>query len=606
MKLVNNKLNFLQNIETPSVFPFPYTPEEFSEKEKKILLKFFTNWDKPIFAIHNLPDEVIGAMFSRYSRTAKSVRRLFLDEFWDLQKKVSIKEGTEKAKASERTTNFYKRVFAEYGDDSVIQMGSVHIAFEYVSQLTVKAIEDTRVSAAYIEKSTRYVDFGNKAGVRYLYIDVPEIKNSDYYDEYLEWNEKAFNFYKDSYQSVFEYFRNKYPLKEQLFINPATGGVVQYRKIKDSGEKELAEKAYERALKARTFDSIRLFLPLTVVSNLGAHFSGQAAENVINKMISSDLAEVKLAGIMAYQELVKITPNFLLHIDHKYGEMQRKYKNEIKLKSREFALNLQERINNEKEKGSVKIIDWESNADVKIASQIIFTSNTKGLSKSEIVKWAEKTKKEELKSGRAGFFSPTLLKVIQNSLPKRTEPGFNRRHKLSRAFEHVYVEIEFLEDYGVYKDLQRNRMSSTERGVYLADKVKIPKEFKDKNLKGVLRNYKELAATTKKLQEKINSRGDNNLKGASEYIMLHGNLVRFNVKANLRQWVFFAELRTIEGGHPSYRTAMQKAAKLIIQKYPFMKKLFAHVNWTKDTGLGRLRAEIKTQEKLSKIIDTRI
>jgi hypothetical protein len=87
----------------------------------------------------------------------------------------------------------------------------------------------------------------------------------------------------------------------------------------------------------------------------------------------------------------------------------------------------------------------------------------------------------------------------------------------------------------------------------------------------------------------------------SEYITILGNILRFNVRANIRQWIFFAELRTIAGGHPSYRDCMQKAVRLIIRKLPYLESLFAKVDWTPDYGLGRLKAEVFTQEALSKI-----
>ncbi|MDO8340589.1 MAG: hypothetical protein Q7T59_01300, partial [Candidatus Woesebacteria bacterium] len=100
---------FNKNLNIPKKFPFPYKPELFTKKEKIILLNFFTNINKPVFAIHNLPQEVIGAMFSRYSRSDKSVRRLFLDEFWD-SSLTSIKLNQEKlSKAKERTNIFYKK-----------------------------------------------------------------------------------------------------------------------------------------------------------------------------------------------------------------------------------------------------------------------------------------------------------------------------------------------------------------------------------------------------------------------------------------------------------------------------------------------------------------
>ena len=53
---------------------------EFTTEEQKRLIGFFTNLERPIFGL-KLPQEVAGALFSRYSRSSKSLRRTFLDEF---------------------------------------------------------------------------------------------------------------------------------------------------------------------------------------------------------------------------------------------------------------------------------------------------------------------------------------------------------------------------------------------------------------------------------------------------------------------------------------------------------------------------------------------
>ena len=58
-----------------------YVAEEFTEVEASILRKYFTNLEGPVFALVNLPEVVKGALFARYSRSSKSLRRLFLDEF---------------------------------------------------------------------------------------------------------------------------------------------------------------------------------------------------------------------------------------------------------------------------------------------------------------------------------------------------------------------------------------------------------------------------------------------------------------------------------------------------------------------------------------------
>ena len=61
---------------------FKFYCENFTKAEKKILLKFFTNYDLPVFCLINMPEVVKGALFARYSRSEKSLRRLFLDEFY--------------------------------------------------------------------------------------------------------------------------------------------------------------------------------------------------------------------------------------------------------------------------------------------------------------------------------------------------------------------------------------------------------------------------------------------------------------------------------------------------------------------------------------------
>ena len=58
-----------------------YSAEQFDSEEEDILRRYFTNLDRPVFALVNLPEVVKGALFARYSRSSKSLRRLFLDEF---------------------------------------------------------------------------------------------------------------------------------------------------------------------------------------------------------------------------------------------------------------------------------------------------------------------------------------------------------------------------------------------------------------------------------------------------------------------------------------------------------------------------------------------
>ena len=134
-----------------------YPQESFSTDECRRLEPHFTNLDKPVFCIVDLPEVVKGALFARYSRYPGTLRRLFLDEF------ATEGDGgdTGGAVGAERAERLYERVFIEYGDDSVAQVGGAHLACEWASNVLTKVLQRGRL-AAYLEQSTRYIAYDRK------------------------------------------------------------------------------------------------------------------------------------------------------------------------------------------------------------------------------------------------------------------------------------------------------------------------------------------------------------------------------------------------------------------------------------------------------------
>lgn len=141
---------------------------KFTQEEKGILSKYFSNIHDNVFALKNLPEVVKGALFARYSRTHKPMRRLFLDEFYndDFRQIELIENDTARASA------LYEKAFNQFGDDSIAQLGGAHIGIEGLSIYAAKLLQRSRV-ASYLESSTRYMPF-----------------NGGVYDEYLgDWYE---------------------------------------------------------------------------------------------------------------------------------------------------------------------------------------------------------------------------------------------------------------------------------------------------------------------------------------------------------------------------------------------------------------------------------
>src|SRR2546427_6348684 len=141
--------------------------ESFTAEEREALAPHFTNLDAPVFALVNLPEVVKGALFARYSQSSKSLRRVFLDEFvGDLD--ISGDLTVDATVGLRRAEELYDRVFMEYGDDSVAQLGGVHLACEQSSNLLTKVLEWGRLMS-YLEQSTRYIAYDTRLEGRYRY-----------------------------------------------------------------------------------------------------------------------------------------------------------------------------------------------------------------------------------------------------------------------------------------------------------------------------------------------------------------------------------------------------------------------------------------------------
>src|SRR5919202_956493 len=160
-----------------------YAVESFTPDEAEILQRHFTNLDRPVFALVNLPEVVKGALFARYSRTHKSLRRLFLDEFAD-EVDAGSDGPDETTVGLGRAEKLYDKVFLEYGDDSVAQLGGVHLACEQASNVLTKVLAWGRLMA-YLEQSTRYIAYDTRLDGRYRYWRDPAVLDSKLGTRYI-------------------------------------------------------------------------------------------------------------------------------------------------------------------------------------------------------------------------------------------------------------------------------------------------------------------------------------------------------------------------------------------------------------------------------------
>src|SRR5262245_31849631 len=248
--------------------PMLYAPETFTDDEADRLRPYFTNLDGPVFALTNLPEVVKGALFARYSRSDKSLRRLFLDEFvgdLDLTGDLTV-DATVGLKRAEE---LYARVFLEYGDDSVAQLGGVHLACEQASNLLTKVLEWGRLMA-YLEQSTRYIPYDSRLGGRYRYYRPPEILESRVGARYVADMDRLFDTYRALQPAMVDWARERYPKQ------PTDSDFV-----------------YKQTLKAKGCDAVRGILPAATLSNVGIYGTGQGYEALLLRMRAHPLPEAR-------------------------------------------------------------------------------------------------------------------------------------------------------------------------------------------------------------------------------------------------------------------------------------------------------------------------
>ena len=268
-----------------------YPMEQFTDDEEAILRPYFTNLDRPVFGVVNLPEVVKGALFARYSRSPKSLRRLFLDEFvadLDLTGDLTVDADVGLKRAEE----LYERIFLEYGDDSVAQLGGVHLACEQASNVLTKILEWGRVMS-YMEQSTRYIPYDGKLGGRYRYYrDRAVLADPELAWRYIADLDGLFDTYTGMLPKLLDWARERYPK------DPADSHFV-----------------YKQSIRAKACDAARGILPAATLSNVGVYGSGQAFEALLLRMRAHPLPEAQAYATMMLEELRKVIPSFVARVD---------------------------------------------------------------------------------------------------------------------------------------------------------------------------------------------------------------------------------------------------------------------------------------------------
>jgi thymidylate synthase ThyX len=540
-----------------------YIAEDFTPAEADVLRRYFTNLDGPVFALVNLPEVVKGALFARYSRSSKSLRRLFLDEFV-AELDISGDQTIDATVGLRRAEELYDRVFFEYGDDSVAQLGGVHLACEQASNVLTKVLEWGRLMS-YLEQSTRYIPYDTRLGGRYRYHRDPEVLQSGLGTRYVGDMDRLFDTYGELVPVMTEFIRESFP--------------------KAAGDSDFV---YRQAVRAKAFDTLRGILPAASLSNVGIYGTGQGYEALLLRMRSHWLPEARSYADLMLGELRKVIPSFLKRVDlPERGVAWSNYLADTRDATARLATEL---LGEDGPEGigraggfagddgaaaDVTLVDFDPDAEVKLVAAMLYPHSH----------LPETVIDQQVRDMSA----TDRLRVVSAYVGERS----NRRHKPGRALERCGYRFDVLSDYGAFRDLQRHRMLTIDwqalspRHGFVRPAALVAA--------GVAPAFDEAMARSAALHDELASE----FPAQAPYAVSLAYRVRYSIQMNAREAMHLIELRTGPQGHAAYRRVAQEMYRQIdeVAGHPAVAAMMRFTDLSPEPALERLDAERRAEQR---------
>jgi thymidylate synthase ThyX len=522
-----------------------YPVENFTPEEEAVLRPHFTNLDRPVFCLVNLPETVKGALFARYSRYPGTLRRLFLEEFaGDVPVGDRPFDGVE----GERAAGLYERVFMGYGDDSIAQVGGAHLACEWVSNVLTKVLQRGRL-AAYLEQSTRYIPYDQPmpeeagGGSRYY-------RDDELGEPYRAAMDELFGIYSRSLDAVGAWAEERWPRGDE------------------------PEAAWRRSIRAKALDLLRGLLPASTLSHVGIFASGQAYEQLLLRLMASPLPEARSYGDMILSELDKVIPSFVARVKRpdRGGEWM-EYLSARRGATEQAVARLGLDRPAVSDAPAVDLIAVEGGEEDLLAASLYESAAVGEGDIRRRIETLDPLERAELIGELAGERA-------------------NRRHRPGRGWEAVRYRFEIVSDYGGFRDLQRHRMLTCQwqrLGPHLG--AGVPEEVREA---GIGDEYERALELSHREFDRLAGAG---LHDAAPYALCLGYRIRYVLDLNAREAMHLIELRSGREGHPTYRAVAQAMYERIAAVHPAIAAAMTHVDSSREPRLERILSEIRTHRK---------
>ena len=437
-----------------------------------------------------LSPETIAVAFAKTSRSPESFRAIAAEL------------------SDEKSAQFHEKWVVGYGHASVAEHAVLHIAFENVSRLAIESIEGNRL-ASYTEKSTRYQKWGSDD-----FTIPPELEENPLCREYVGAIRLLFKTYAESLEPVRSLIFERFPRREN--------------------EKD---EAWDRRIRSKYVDVCRFILPAAALANVGMTANARVLENMIRKMLSHELAEVRQIGEKVKEVALGETPTLV-----KYADAVPYIAETINEFNKRDTIH---RISKENE--WCTLIDYDQGGEKKVLAAALYRfgemSYADSLSYVSSLNEEENTKLAESLLGRLSKFDIPL-----------------------RELEYSTYTFDLLMDQGAYAEFKRHRMMTqtpqklTTRLGYATPRLITEAGFGSQ--------YQAAMQSAAEMYEKLYQLSPN----VAQYVVPNGFNRRVLAEFNLREAFAFCQLRSAANAHFSIRRIAQRIYEEIARVHPLLTK----------------------------------
>ena len=441
-----------------------------------------------------LSPETIAVAFAKTSRSPESFRAIAAEL------------------SDEKSAQFHEKWVVGYGHASVAEHAVLHIAFENVSRLAIESIEGNRL-ASYTEKSTRYQKWSSDD-----FTIPPELREvgDPLCSEYTDTIRFLFKTYADSLEPVKKLVLERFPRREN--------------------EKD---EAWDRRIRSKYVDVCRFILPAASLANVGMTANARVLENMIRKMLSHELAEVRQIGERVKEVALGETPTLV-----KYADAVPYLVETCKEVGEVETGNL---ISEGENQSWCSLIDYDRDGEKKILAAALYRFGEMSFTDAlAYIGSLDETKK-------ANLTDSLLSRLDKYDVPLR-------------ELEYSTYTFDLVMDQGAYAEFKRHRMmTQTPQKLTTRLGYAIPRLFTEA---GFGPQYGAAMESAAGMYEKLYQ--DN--RDVAQYVVPNGFNRRVLAQFNLREAYAFCQLRSAANAHFSIRRVAQRMCEEMMRVHPLLTK----------------------------------